>query len=91
MTNAGWLDGAAMDGLRKCFEKEFSKIYVFNLRGNARTQGELRQREKGNVFGSGSRAPITILIKNPAHVGKAQIFYRDIGDYLTRELHIIER
>ena len=87
VTNAGWLDGAAMDGLRKCFEQEFSKIYVFNLRGNARTQGELRQREKGNVFGSGSRAPIsiTILVKNPAHVGKADIFYRDIGDYLTRE------
>ena len=87
VTNAGWLDGAAMDGLRKCFEEEFSKIYVFNLRGNARTQGELRQREKGNVFGQGSRAPIaiTILVKNPAHVGKADIFYRDIGDYLTRE------
>ncbi|MBQ7453630.1 MAG: hypothetical protein IJS69_01040 [Selenomonadaceae bacterium] len=75
-----------MDGLRKCFAKEFSEIYVFNLRGNARTQGELRQREKGNVFGSGSRAPIaiTILVKAP-HDGDAKIFYRDIGDYLTRE------
>lgn len=87
VTNAGWLDGAAMDGLRKCFADEFSAIYVFNLRGNARTQGEQRQREKGNVFGSGSRAPIaiTILVKNPAHFGKADIFYNDIGDYLTRE------
>ena len=87
VTNAGWLDGAAMDGLRKCFADEFSAIYVFNLRGNARTQGEQRQREKGNVFGSGSRAPIaiTILVKNPAHFGKADIFYKDIGDYLTRE------
>ncbi|MBR4151842.1 MAG: hypothetical protein IKT98_02660, partial [Selenomonadaceae bacterium] len=65
----------------------FSAIYVFNLRGNARTQGEQRQREKGNVFGSGSRAPIaiTILVKNPAHFGKAEIFYHDIGDYLSRE------
>ncbi|MBR4152493.1 MAG: hypothetical protein IKT98_05985, partial [Selenomonadaceae bacterium] len=65
----------------------FSAIYVFNLRGNARTQGEQRQREKGNVFGSGSRAPIaiTILVKNPAQFGKADIFYKDIGDYLTRE------
>ncbi|MBR4151797.1 MAG: DEAD/DEAH box helicase, partial [Selenomonadaceae bacterium] len=35
VTNAGWLDGAAMDGLRKCFADEFSAIYVFNLRGNA--------------------------------------------------------
>ena len=86
VTNAGWIDGAAMDGLRKCFAEEFSEIYVFNLRGNARTQGELRQREKGNVFGSGSRAPIaiTILVKAP-HEGDAKIFYRDIGDYLTRD------
>lgn len=65
VTNAGWIDGAAMDGLRKCFAEEFSEIYVFNLRGNARTQGENRRAEAGNVFGSGSRAPIaiTILVK----------------------------
>ena len=87
VTNAGWLDGAAMDGLRKCFEQEFSKIYVFNLRGNQRTQGETSRREGGKIFGSGSRAPIsiTILVKNPAHVGKAQIFYKVVDDYLTRE------
>ena len=87
VTNAGWLDGAAMDGLRKCFEKEFSEVYVFNLRGNARTQGEIRRKEKDNVFGQGSRAPIaiTILVKNPEHVGNAEIFYLDIGDYLNRD------
>ncbi len=112
VTNAGWLDGAAMDGLRKCFANEFSEIYVFNLRGNARTQGEQRQREKGNVFGSGSRAPIavTVLVKkgtrdsglgtssdenttSPVPSPQSLIFYRDIGDYLTREqkLDIIAR
>ena len=41
VTNSGFLDGAAMDGLRKCFSEEFSEIYIFNLRGNARTQGEI--------------------------------------------------
>lgn len=95
VTNAGWLDGTAMDGLRKSFVDEFSEIYVFNLRGNARTQGEQRQREKGNIFGSGSRAPIavTVLVKNPDVHGDAKIFYRDIGDYKTREqkLDIIAR
>ena len=86
MTNAGWLDGAAMDGLRKCFAEEFAEIYVFNLRGNQRTQGETSRREGGKIFGSGSRAPIaiTILVKAP-HEGSAQIFYRDIGDYLSRD------
>ena len=86
VTNAGWIDGAAMDGLRKCFAEEFAEIYLFNLRGNQRTQGEISRREGGKIFGSGSRAPIaiTILVKR-AHEGKAQIFYRDIGDYLSRE------
>lgn len=87
VTNAGWIDGAAMDGMRNCFVNEFSEVYVFNLRGNARTQGELRRREKDNVFGQGSRAPIaiTILVKNPQHNGDAQIHYLDIGDYLSRD------
>ena len=86
VTNAGWIDGAAMDGLRKCFAEEFAEIYVFNLRGNQRTQGEISKREGGKIFGSGSRAPIaiTILVKAP-HDGDAKIFYHDIGDYLTRE------
>ena len=87
VSNGYWLDGNAMDGLRKCLEKEFSAIYVFNLRGNCRTSGELRRKEAGNVFGLGSRTPIaiTILVKNPAHKGKAFINYHDIGDYLSRE------
>jgi predicted helicase len=67
VTNAGWLDVNAADGLRKSLAKEFSSIYVFNLRGNCRTQGEERKKEKGNVFGGGSQAAIAIviLIKNP--------------------------
>lgn len=88
VTNAGWLDGNAMDGLRKCFEKEFSSIYVYNLRGNARTSGELRKKEKDNVFGQGTRTPVAILIlvKNPkAKQEKAAIYYREVDDYLTRE------
>ena len=55
---------------------------------NARTSGERRRTEGGNVFGGGSRAPvaISILVKNPnaTHEG-CKIQYRDIGDYLTRE------
>ncbi|MBR0289566.1 MAG: DEAD/DEAH box helicase, partial [Selenomonadaceae bacterium] len=85
VTNAGWLDNNSMDGLRKCFAEEFAEIYVFNLRGDQRTQG-ISKIEGGKIFGSGSRAPIavTILVKAP-HDGDAKIFYRDIGDYLSRD------
>lgn len=94
VTNGAWLDSNTADGFRHELEKEFSAVYVFNLRGNQRTSGELSRREGGKIFGSGSRTPvaITLLIKKPGHTGKAQIFYHDIGDYLTREekLHKVE-
>lgn len=88
VTNGSFIDSNATDGLRKSLAKEFSKIYCFNLRGNARTSGEDRRKEKGNVFGEGTRTPvaITILIKSKAHAGPAEIYYHDIGDYLeTKE------
>ena len=89
VTNGAWLDGNTTAGFRKTIEKEFSAIYVFNLRGNQRTSGELSRKEGGKIFGSGSRTPIaiTILVKKPkANLDeKAKIYYHDIGDYLSRE------
>ena len=88
VTNGAWIDGTATSGFRKTIEKEFTSIYVFNLRGNARTSGEQRKKEKGNIFGEGSKTPIaiTLLAKNPNEKrGKAKIYYYDIGDYLSRE------
>jgi predicted helicase len=89
ISNGAWIDANANDGFRKCLEREFSTIYVLNLRGNARTSGEQRRKEKDNVFGSGSRTPIaiTLLVKksNQSKDNKATIYYHDIGDYLSRE------
>ncbi|MFP5429213.1 MAG: Eco57I restriction-modification methylase domain-containing protein, partial [Gammaproteobacteria bacterium] len=87
VTNAGWLEANTADGLRKCLADEFSSLYVFHLRGNARTSGETRRKEKDNVFGMGSRAPIAIslLVKNPQAGQHGQIYFHDIGDYLSRE------
>ena len=88
VTNASFLDGNADSGVRSCLAEEFTSIYAFNLRGNQRTQGETSRREGGKIFGSGSRAPIaiTLFVKNPdaLHAG-CNIYYKDIGDYLTRE------
>ena len=87
VTNAGWLESGSSDGMRKCLAEEFSSIHVFHLRGNARTSGERRRKEKDNVFGVGSRAPIaiSILVKNPDAKEHGRILFHDIGDYLTRE------
>lgn len=86
VSNGAWLDGNSTDGFRMSLEKEFSAIYVFNLRGNQRTSGELSRKEGGKIFGSGSRTPIsiTLLIKHPDNSKKAKIYYHDIGDYLSQ-------
>ena len=87
VTNAGWLEANNSDGLRKCLADEFSSLYIFHLRGNARTAGERRRKEKDNIFGQGTRTPIavSILVKNPKAEKRGQIYFHDIGDYLTRE------
>ncbi len=94
VTNASFITGHSMDGLRKCLVEEFSSLYIFHLRGNQRTSGELSRKEGGKIFGEGSRAPIaiSILVKNPESQQRGKIYFHDIGDYLSREekLTIIE-
>ena len=87
VSNASFVDGTAMDGMRKCLEDEFSSIYVFHLRGNQRTAGEESRKEGGKIFGSGSRTPVAIsfLVKNPEAKEHGKIYFHDIGDYLSRE------
>ncbi|EKN6050278.1 MULTISPECIES: DEAD/DEAH box helicase [Yersiniaceae] len=87
VTNGGYIDTNSADGLRKCLTDEFSSLYFFHLRGNQRTSGEKSRQEGGKIFGSGSRSPIVIaiLVKNPAATQTGNIYFHDIGDYLTRE------
>lgn len=87
VSNAGWLEANTADGLRQCLVDEFSNIHVFHLRGNARTSGEQRRKEKDNVFGVGTRTPvaITLLVKNPDNPSRGEIHFRDIGDYLSQD------
>jgi len=93
VTNGSFIDSSSTDGLRKSWYSEFNYIYVFNLRGDQRTQGETSRREGGKIFGSGSRTPIaiTLLVKDGSDNHK--IYYHDIGDYLSREekISIIEQ
>ena len=87
VTNGGYIDGTAMNGLRKCLYEEFSGIYCFNLRGNARTSGEQRRKERGNIFGEGTKTPVAILllIKKHKNPSVCTLNYHDIGGYLSRE------
>ncbi len=95
VSNGSYLDSVALDGFRECLVEEFNHIYVFNLRGDQRTLGELSRKEGGKIFGSGSRTPvaITILVKRKGVKKDRFIRYHDIGDYLSREqkLDIVQK
>ncbi len=86
VVNGSFIDSKSADGFRKCVAQEFSHLYALNLRGNARTSGEVFKKEGGKIFDSGSRATVAIIffVKDkdaPNHT----IFYYEVEDYLTRE------
>ena len=85
--NGGFLDAITATGFRLCIEREFSEIYILNLRGNQRTSGETSRKEGGKIFDSGSRATVAIcfFVRNPAYQGAAKIHYYAVEDYLSRE------
>ncbi|MGL2679143.1 type ISP restriction/modification enzyme [Helicobacter pylori] len=86
VVNGSFIDSKSADGFRKCVAKDFSRLYVLNLRGNQRTSGEVSKKEGGKIFDSGSRATVAVIffVKDkdaPNHT----IFYYEVEDYLTRE------
>ncbi len=86
VVNGSFIDSKSSDGFRKSVAKEFSHLYVLNLRGNQRTFGEVSRKEGGKIFDSGSRATIAIIffVKDKS-VPNNTIFYYEVEDYLKRE------
>lgn len=80
----GFIDKNSFDGVRAALYEEFNRIYIFNLRGSIKGRiGDAAKREGGNVFDIMSGVSILILIKDESEAH--EIFYRDIGDYLSKE------
>ncbi|RSZ66017.1 DEAD/DEAH box helicase [Corynebacterium hylobatis] len=91
VSNGGWIDANTGDGVRLSLAEDYSELYVFNLRGNSRTAGDLAKREGGNVFNVRVGIQIFVGVKKKDSIG-CRIFYRDVGDYLTtaEKLEIID-
>ncbi|MET3590558.1 putative helicase, partial [Bartonella silvatica] len=89
VSGSGYVEKSTMDSLRKSLAKEFTSIYVLNLRGDLRknmlSNGVAQEGE--NIFGNGSMTGIavTLFIKNPNASGDCKIYYHDIGDNLSTE------
>ena len=85
VSNGSYIDSQSADGLRYSLYNEFNHLYIFNLRGDARTSGEQRRKEAGNIFGGGSRTPIAVSILVKDGSDHHEVHYHDVGDYLNRE------
>ena len=86
VSNNSFLDANSTDGVRLSLQNEFSQIFIYNLRGGVRGKmGDIARREGGNVFPIMTGVAITILVKDPSHSGEADIFYTEVGDYMTRQ------
>ena len=87
VSNSGYIDGNAAEGIRKCLSDDFTAIYCFNLRGDVRKNMLNKHAgEGGNVFGQASMTgiAITLLVKNPKKKDR-KIYYYDIGDDLKTQ------
>ena len=85
VTNNGFLDGIAFDGMRKHLAQDFTKIYHIDLKGNARTSGERRRKEGGNVFDDQIRVGIgiTFFIKKAGVTSdSSEVWIYSVDDYL---------
>ena len=78
VTNNGFLDGIACDGMRKHLAQDFDTVYILDLGGNARKGLKVSD---ANVFGIRVGVSINIFVKtkqNPSE--NARIFYYRTDD-----------
>ena len=85
VTNNGFLDGMAFDGMRKHLAQDFTKVYHINFKGNARTSGERRRKEGGNVFDDQIRVSVGIsffIKKAETTSDRTGVWLYSVDDYL---------
>jgi predicted helicase len=85
VSNNGWVDGNTADGIRKTFADEFSDIWVYNLRGNSRTAGEIAKKEGGNPFNVRVGVSILVAAKRAINNDDCRLHYFGAPDYQGQE------
>ncbi|HAO22166.1 MAG TPA: DNA methyltransferase, partial [Desulfobacteraceae bacterium] len=60
VSNSSFIDARSYDDFREIVADEFNEIYIIDLKGNARTSGERRRREGGNIFSDKIKVGVAI-------------------------------
>ena len=82
ISNSSFLDSHQDDGFRRIVADEFNELWAIDLKGNARTSGERRRQEGGNIFDNKIRVGVAIYFlvrrKDPAWF---TVCYNAVDDY----------
>jgi len=87
VTNNGFLDGIAFDGMRKHLAQDFDTIYILDLSGNVRKNPKLSGTTH-NVFGIQVGVSINLFIKrntDNSDSEPAKIFYARVDEFWRKE------
>ena len=89
VTNNGFLDGVAFDGMRKHLYQDFNRLYILDLKGNVR-KDSMREGipigEKHTIFGLAAMVGITVtfFVKNHRDQDH-KIYYSEVDWKATRQ------
>ena len=87
VTNNGFLDGTAFDGMRKHLTADFDAIYILDLSGNVRKNPKLSGTTH-NVFGIQVGVSINLFVKRNTprtSLKTAEIFYARVDEFWRKE------
>ena len=87
VTNNGFLDGIAFDGMRKHLAQDFNAIYILNLGGNVRQNPKLSGTTH-NVFGIQVGVSINLFIKKSetrTDPKLVKIFYARVDEFWRKD------
>ena len=87
VTNNGFLDGTAFDGMRKHLAADFDAIYILDLSGNVRKNPKLSGTTH-NVFGIQVGVRINFFVKRnttKTSLKTAEIFYARVDEFWRKE------
>lgn len=83
VSNSSFLHKNSFDGVRACLEREFNALWAIDLKGDARSSGEARRKQGGNVFGNKIKVGIAIyLLVKRKGVNGFRFRYDAVNDYV---------
>ena len=85
VTNSGFLDGVAFDGMRKHLADDFDAIYILDLSGNVRKNPKFSGTTH-NVFGIQVGVSVNFFLKRHDNTdAHAEIFYARVDEFWRKE------